>query len=190
MARSVIKRWALSEHIVDSDRTKAPYGHYWLMSQSIAVTPDRSSSALSPEVLKATAKIAKLRYVSDRSHGIRRERSDGGFDYIGANGAKITNEDELTRIRKLAIPPAYQDVWICPYPNGHIQATGRDARGPNNIAIIRAGEQCGTKASTARCSSLARCCQPFVPRRNGISRSAVFRGRRFWRPSYGCWRAP
>ncbi len=84
------------------------------MSKLIAVTPGRSSSALSPEVLKATAKIAKLRYVSDRSHCIRRERSEGCFDYIGANGAKITNEDKLTRIRKLAIPPAYQDVWICP----------------------------------------------------------------------------
>jgi DNA topoisomerase-1 len=99
------------------------------MSQPIAVAPDRSSSALSPDVLRATAKTANLRYVSDRSHGIRRERSGDGFDYISANGAKIIDEDELMRIRKLAIPPAYQDVWICPYPNGHIQATGRDARG-------------------------------------------------------------
>jgi len=52
-----------------------------------------------------------------------------GFVYFGTDGAKITDEEELARIRKLAIPPAYRDVWICPYPNGHLQATGRDARG-------------------------------------------------------------
>ena len=90
---------------------------------------ESSSSPLSPEILKAAAKAAKLRYVSDRSRGIRRERTDEGFIYYDAKGAWIEDEGELVRIRKLAIPPAYQDVWICPYPNGHIQATGRDARG-------------------------------------------------------------
>ncbi len=99
------------------------------MSQAIALPPDLSSSALSPDVLKATAKAAKLRYVSDRSRGIRRERTGDGFDYFSPDGAKIVDEEELARIRKLAIPPAYQDVWICPFPNGHLQATGRDARG-------------------------------------------------------------
>jgi DNA topoisomerase-1 len=99
------------------------------MSQAIAVPTDPSSSALSPDVLKATAKAARLRYVSDRSRGIRRERVGDGFDYFDAHGVKITDKEEVARIRKLAIPPAYQNVWICPYPNGHIQATGRDARG-------------------------------------------------------------
>jgi DNA topoisomerase I len=78
---------------------------------------------------KATAKAAKLRYVSDRTRGIRRERSGNGFDFFGADGAKITDEEGPTQIRKLAIPPAYQDVWICPFANGHLQATARDARG-------------------------------------------------------------
>jgi DNA topoisomerase-1 len=99
------------------------------MSQAIVLPPDLSSTALSLDVLKATAKAAKLRYVSDRSRGIRRERSGDSFDYIGVHGAKITDEEELTRIRRLAIPPAYQNVWICAFPNGHLQATGRDARG-------------------------------------------------------------
>jgi DNA topoisomerase-1 len=99
------------------------------MSQAIAALADPSFPALSPDALRATAKAAKLRYVSDRSRGIRRKRTDDGFDYFGLDGAKITNVEELTRIRKLAIPPAYQDVWICPSPNGHLQATGRDARG-------------------------------------------------------------
>jgi DNA topoisomerase-1 len=88
-----------------------------------------SSSPLSPEILKAAAKAAKLRYVSDRSRGIRRERTDEGFVYYDVKNAVIQDERELVRLRKLAIPPAYQDVWICPHPNGHLQATGRDARG-------------------------------------------------------------
>jgi DNA topoisomerase-1 len=96
---------------------------------SLAISDEPSSNTLSPEVLKAAAKAAKLRYVSDRSKGIRRERTADGFDYFGANGSKITDADEIARIRKLAIPPAYEDVWICPYANGHLQATGRDARG-------------------------------------------------------------
>jgi DNA topoisomerase-1 len=117
------------KHDAGSDRTKPRNGHYRSMSQAITLPPDLSSSALSPEVLKAAAKAAKLRYVSDRSRGIRRERAGDGFDYFDAHGVKITKEEDLTRIRKLAIPPAYQDVWICPFPNGHLQATGRDARG-------------------------------------------------------------
>ncbi len=97
------------------------------MSQ--AVTEEPSSHALSPEVLKAAAKAAKLRYVTDGTKGVRRELKQDGFDFFAANGSKITDEDEIARIRKLAIPPAYTDVWICPYANGHLQATGRDARG-------------------------------------------------------------
>jgi DNA topoisomerase I len=87
------------------------------------------TNALSPEVLKAAAKAAKLRYVSDRGKGIRRARNKDGFDYFAPDGSRITDPDVLARIRKLAIPPAYEDVWICPYPNGHLQATGRDTRG-------------------------------------------------------------
>jgi DNA topoisomerase I len=52
-----------------------------------------------------------------------------GFEFLGADGSRITDESELARIRKLAIPPAWTDVWICPNPRGHLQATGRDARG-------------------------------------------------------------
>jgi DNA topoisomerase-1 len=80
-------------------------------------------------LLKASARAAKLRYVSDRKPGIRRERTEEGFEFYDTHGTKITDPDVIARIRKLAIPPAYQDVWICPYSNGHLQATGRDARG-------------------------------------------------------------
>jgi DNA topoisomerase I len=72
---------------------------------------------------------AGLRYVSDGMPGIRRVRRGKSFRYIGTDGKRIENEDELQRIRSLAVPPAYQDVWICPNPRGHLQATGIDARG-------------------------------------------------------------
>jgi len=98
------------------------------MSQAALEDP-ASANALSPAVLKAAAKAARLRYVSDRGKGIRRTRNRDGFDYVAPDGSRITDPDELARIRKLAIPPAYEDVWICPYANGHLQATGRDVRG-------------------------------------------------------------
>ena len=75
-----------------------------------------------------SAEAAGLRYVSDTTPGIRRKRSGSGFTYTGPDGKTIKDPATLNRIRSLAIPPAYTDVWICPSSNGHIQATGRDAR--------------------------------------------------------------
>lgn len=70
-----------------------------------------------------------LVWASDERPGIRRERAARGFTYRGTDGRRLRDAGELARIRRLAIPPAYEDVWICPKPNGHLQATGRDARG-------------------------------------------------------------
>jgi DNA topoisomerase-1 len=75
------------------------------------------------------AETAGLRYVSDEEPGIRRKKSGTGFTYTGPDGRKIDDKATLERIRSLAIPPAYTDVWICTKANGHIQATGRDAKG-------------------------------------------------------------
>ena len=77
----------------------------------------------------ASAKEAGLRYVSDTRPGIRRRMGPLGFQYSSASGRVIRTKAEITRINKLAIPPAWKDVWICPDPRGHIQATGRDAKG-------------------------------------------------------------
>jgi DNA topoisomerase-1 len=77
----------------------------------------------------ASAKAAGLRYVSDEMPGITRIARGKHFAYVAADGKEITDETELARIRSLAVPPAYTDVWICPIANGHLQATGRDARG-------------------------------------------------------------
>ena len=75
------------------------------------------------------AEDAGLRYVSDEQPGYTRKAKGDDFEYFDADGKRIRDETRLFRIRRLAVPPAYTDVWICPSPNGHIQATGRDARG-------------------------------------------------------------
>lgn len=75
------------------------------------------------------AKAASLRYVSDQDSGIRRRRAGAGFQFVDAGGRVVRDAATLERIRSLVIPPAWRDVWICPFPSGHIQATGRDARG-------------------------------------------------------------
>jgi DNA topoisomerase-1 len=76
----------------------------------------------------ASAQEAGLRYVSDRRPGIRRRMTRLGVSYIAPTGRVIRNKAEIARINKLAIPPAWTDVWICPDPRGHIQAVGRDAK--------------------------------------------------------------
>ncbi len=75
----------------------------------------------------ADARRAHLRWVTDTAPGISRRRRGSAFSYL-KNGALIRDPETLARIRALAVPPAWTDVWICPDPNGHIQATGRDAR--------------------------------------------------------------
>ncbi len=77
----------------------------------------------------ATAKAAGLRYISDTRPGIRRLKTRTGFRYTTPDGTPVRDKDTLSRIKSLVIPPAWTAVWISPIPNGHLQATGRDARG-------------------------------------------------------------
>jgi DNA topoisomerase-1 len=88
-----------------------------------------SAAAIVAADAQASAKAAGLRYVTDEMPGIRREKRGNSFIYIAPDGRQISDDDELRRIKSLAVPPAYSDVWICPIANGHLQATGRDARG-------------------------------------------------------------
>jgi DNA topoisomerase I len=91
-----------------------------------AVAKTNGGAGTEPE---RSARAAGLRHVSDEEPGIARRRRGRGFQYIGPDGATIRDRDERARIEALAIPPAWTEVWICPSRNGHIQATGRDARG-------------------------------------------------------------
>jgi len=77
-----------------------------------------------PEIAKA----AGLRYVTDSEPGIRRKRAGRGFSYAGLDSRPIRDPEILERIKGLVIPPSWTEVWICPTPDGHIQATGRDAK--------------------------------------------------------------
>ena len=78
---------------------------------------------------RASARAAGLRYSSDARPGISRHRAGRGFSYRDPDGDRVTDRSVIRRIRSLAIPPAWTDVWICTDPSGHLQATGRDARG-------------------------------------------------------------
>lgn len=86
-------------------------------------------SADLPEEARRALESAGLIYVSDEMPGITRRRKGRGFAYVDAGGKVIRAREERDRCRRLAIPPAYEQVWICPLPHGHLQATGRDARG-------------------------------------------------------------
>ena len=99
----------------------------------MATDADTSIVAVPPPALdpvtRATLRKASLRYSRPGDRGFRRTGSPDAFRYLDANGRKVRRAETLARIRKLAIPPAWTDVWICEDANGHLQATGRDARG-------------------------------------------------------------
>ena len=84
-------------------------------------SPDQSS--------RLAAREAGLRYATDEVPGFSRRRRGKGFSYLDRDGNVIRDAEVVSRIRSIVIPPAWTDVWICPWPNGHMQATGRDARG-------------------------------------------------------------
>lgn len=87
------------------------------------------STLYQEEALRDAAKRAHLRYMRDDKPGITRKKSGKSYSYFSPDNKPLRDEAIVARINKLAIPPAYKDVWICPYENGHMQATGRDARG-------------------------------------------------------------
>ena len=109
---------------------------------------------------REAAETAGLTYVSDEEPGIRRKKAGSGFTYVDASGSTIRDPHVLKRIRSLAIPPAYKDVWICPDPNGHIQATGRDERVASNTGTIRDGARSAMVRSTNTCSNCPRPASP------------------------------
>src|SRR5689334_12223590 len=101
------------------------------MAVAVSEAAQRSAPADGSELVDpmASARAAGLRYVSDQSPGIRRKRMGKGFTYVASDGHTIRDQETIRRIKRLAIPPAWTDVWICPDPRGHLQSTGRDARG-------------------------------------------------------------
>src|SRR6476620_4715458 len=93
---------------------------------------DRNGKAVESAVAADSAEAAEdagLQYVNDDRPGYSRRAKGKNFEYLDTEGKTIRDEQRLLRIKRLAIPPAWTEVWMCPSPNGHIQATGRDARG-------------------------------------------------------------
>eukprot|EP01037_Dinobryon_pediforme_P000771 gene771-775_t len=85
---------------------------------------------------KTTARAVGLRYVSDSAPGYSRKKSGKGWSYYNAAGELVKDKNLVTRFNKMVIPPAYTNVWICPYENGHLQFTGTDAAGRKQYRLM------------------------------------------------------
>jgi DNA topoisomerase-1 len=109
---------------------------------------DPKKLAVAPLEPEAAAKAAGLRYVDDSAPGFSRKKVGTGFGFRDTDGKIIRDPEVIKRIRSIGIPPAYTDVWICPHPRGHIQAT----------AIRRNTRTCSN--SPARCQKSARASVP------------------------------
>jgi DNA topoisomerase-1 len=94
----------------------------------MTVPQSQQEIATTAEPKQAAAAVG-LRYVSDARPGFRRRRAGKSFSYLTQEGTRLADTAAIERIRKLAVPPAWTDVWICPFADGHLQATGRDDRG-------------------------------------------------------------
>jgi DNA topoisomerase-1 len=112
--------------------------------------------ATAPPDPNEVAVSGHLRYVTDAAPGIMRLRAGKGFRYRAADGSPVRAPQTLTRIRSLAIPPAWTDVWICALPNGHIQAVGRDARGRKQYRYHPRWREVRDETKYARLAAFAR----------------------------------
>jgi DNA topoisomerase-1 len=97
--------------------------------ERLAPSNRRSSTRGESDQGRIAAQRAKLQYTNDSAPGIRREKRGRGFRYVGPDDKTIRDRRTRVRIKALVIPPAWKDVWICCNPDGHLQVTGRDARG-------------------------------------------------------------
>ena len=106
----------------ERSRTNRKKGTAFLIAGNVSQVRDAALEAV------ASAQAAGLRYTTDTKPGLRRKRKGSRFVYVTSDGKPVRDAASLERIRKLVIPPAWTDVWICTDPRGHLQATGRDAR--------------------------------------------------------------
>jgi DNA topoisomerase-1 len=123
-----------------------------------------------------------LRYVDDSMPGISRRKLRGRFCYFDSQGQRIRDKQEVARIDALAIPPAYTEVWICPLANGHLQATGRDARGRKQYRYHARWREIRDADKYASCWHSARLCRRCVRRYSSTSICANTAARKCWQP--------
>ncbi len=140
---------------------------------------DRCQSVRITAVAAEVVEITGLRYVCDTAPGIRRVANGSGFRYLDLNGRTVRCAKTLSRIRALVVPPAWTDVWICPDPAGHIQATGRDARGRKQYRYhprwreARDGSKFDQLAAFGRALPRLRACADADLSRPGLPREKV-----------------
>jgi hypothetical protein len=148
------------------------------------------ADALPPGVVdaKEAAAEAGLRYVSDERPGITRRRSGSASPTGCRTGKPVRDEATLERIRSLAIPPAYRDVWICPHANGHIQATGRDDKGRKQYRYHPRWREVRDAAKYDHMMEFAAALPDIRARVDADMKKPGCRGRRCWRRSSTCWR--
>lgn len=103
------------------------------------------------------SKLPRLRYVTCSLPGYRRQKEGKGFSYLDQEGNRIADKTALERIRKLVIPPAWQKVWICPFPEGHLQATGYDVRGRKQYLYHAAWRKMREANKFARLAEFGKC---------------------------------
>jgi len=143
---------------------------------------EAGGSVSSEEEAKAAARTAQLRYVSDRKPGITRHRSGTSFSYRDRDGKLLRDAETLGRIKQLAIPPAWEAVWISPDPAGHIQAVGRDAKGRKQYRYHPRWRTVRDEAKFERIIASPRSCPRSAPASPPISPSRACRARRCSRP--------
>ncbi|ALA19181.1 MULTISPECIES: DNA topoisomerase IB [unclassified Chelatococcus] len=132
----------------------------------------QTASVLPPDP-PASAEAADLLYINDGEPGIRRRRAGRGFFYVDAAGRRVEDEATMARIRSLAIPPAWTDVWIAPTSRGHVQATGRDQRGRKQYRYHPLWTACRDEVKYATLAAFARA----LPRmRRRVRRDLALKG--------------
>src|SRR5215207_3523654 len=133
---------------------------------------------------KDAAESAGLIYVSDEEPGIRRKKAGKGFTYIEPGGRKVEDEATLKRIRKLAIPPAYTNVWICTKANGTFRQPAVTPRTASSTAIMLVFVPFAKARNTITCWNSPKRFRGSVRKSPSTWRYRVFRARRCWRPSW------
>jgi len=133
---------------------------------------------------------AGLIYVSDTEPGIRRLRVGRGFRYITPENRRLAAEKDLKRIASLAIPPAYRDVWITMKPRGHLQATGRDARGRKQYRYHTEWRELRDSAKFERMVLLENSCPSCGAYSSATWHWRGCRARKCWPSWSACWTPP
>ncbi len=134
------------------------------------------------------AKKAHLQYWPDYGPAIKRIPVDDGFRYVGPRGRPITDAGTLKRIRKLAIPPAWSDVLICPQPRGHLQATGRDAKGRKQYRYHERWRSIRDASKFDRLLAFAPRCRASVGGSSKTSSCRACRAPKYWPRSFVSWK--